>query len=165
MHLNQLKEKKTGRIFLSFQESFRVNGKNKTRTVKWIGYLDEFTNLYADPIAHFKELAELETAETKRSFEFSLSECYTFDGQYVKGDPSTHRCAGQSFMMGQFPLSQLYHKLEIDYFMNNGCHRRRHHTRRAVETYTGKVLPPGQGTLPCIQGEIPLRMQGLVRKG
>ena len=119
MHLNQLKEKKTGRIFLSFQESFRVNGKSRTRTVQRIGYLDEFTGLYADPIAHFRELAELQTRETKRSLEFSLSEHHAFGGQYVKGDPSTHSVAGRSFSMGQLPLSQLYHELEIDYFMNN----------------------------------------------
>jgi transposase len=145
MHLNQLEEKKTGRIFLSFQESFRVKGKNKTRTVKRIGYLDEFTDLYDDPIAHFKELAKQETLETKRSFDVSLNERYTFNGQYVKGDPSTYRIAGQSFNMGQLPLSQLYHELEIDYFINN----RRRYTKAKFNHNTifqmlvfGRILFP-----------------------
>lgn len=119
MYLNQLKESKTGRIFLSFQESFRVKGKTGTRTVRRIGYLDEFTDQFDDPIAHFKALAKQLSRENKVKLNVSLAEHYAFDCPYIKGEISTHRKGGQVLNLGFLPLSRIYHELEIDYFMNN----------------------------------------------
>ncbi|HPK63866.1 MAG TPA: hypothetical protein PLW57_03290 [Sphaerochaeta sp.] len=58
MYLNKLFERSTGRTLLLFQETKRVKGKNRTRTVERIGYLDELEKIYDDPIAHFKEEAK-----------------------------------------------------------------------------------------------------------
>jgi len=119
MHLNQLKESKTGRIFLSYQETHRVKGKNKTTTVKRLGYLDEFTDQFDDPIAHFREEAKQLSIEKKVDITASLDEHYTFDAQYIKGEDSSYRKGGLVYNLGKLPLSQIYHELEIDYFMNN----------------------------------------------
>jgi transposase len=119
MHLNQLKESKSGRIFLSFQETRRVKGKNKTTTVKRIGYLDEFTDLYEDPIAYFKDLARQLSSEQKVELSISLDEHHTFDVPYIRGDACSHRAEGLIYHLGLLPLSQIYHELEIDYFINN----------------------------------------------
>lgn len=53
---------KTGRIHLAIAQSYRKDGKNKTRTVESLGYLDEYTGVYDDPIAHFEEVARQMTA-------------------------------------------------------------------------------------------------------
>lgn len=47
-----------GRVFLSFVQGYRVNGKVKHKTVEKIGYLDELEKEFDDPIAHFKSLAK-----------------------------------------------------------------------------------------------------------
>lgn len=119
MYLNQLKESKTGRIFLTLQETYRVKGKNKTRMVERLGYLDEFSELYEDPIAHFKEVAKQRTVESKVKLSVSLEEHYVFDAEYLKGDVSSYRTGGQCFFLGLLPLSKIFHELELDYFLNN----------------------------------------------
>lgn len=145
MHLNQLKESKTGRIFLSYQETHRVKGKNKTTTVKRLGYLDEFTDQFDDPIAHFREEAKQLSIEKKVDITASLDEHYTFDAQYIKGEDSSYRKGGLVYNLGMLPLSQIYHELEIDYFMNN----RRRYTKAKFNHNTifqmlvfGRILFP-----------------------
>jgi hypothetical protein len=119
MYLNQLKESKTGRILLTFQETFRVKGKNKTRMVERLGYLDEFTDIYDDPIAHFKEVAKKRTLERKVKLSVNLEEHYTFDSPYTKSGIRSHHRGGKSYDLGFLVLSQIYHELELDHFINN----------------------------------------------
>ena len=47
-----------GRVFLSFVQGYRENGKVKHKTIEKIGYLDELEKEYDDPIAHFKSVAK-----------------------------------------------------------------------------------------------------------
>lgn len=55
MYLNKRK-KPNGRIYLTIAESYRENGKNKTRHVEAIGYVDELaTPERPDPIAWWDE--------------------------------------------------------------------------------------------------------------
>ena len=49
---------KNGRIYLTFAQGYRENGKVKQKTIENIGYLDELQKLYDDPIAHFKQVAK-----------------------------------------------------------------------------------------------------------
>lgn len=119
MYLNQLKESKTGRILLTFQETFRVKGKNKTRMVERLGYLDEFTDIYDDPIAHFKEVAKKRTLERKVKLSVNLEEHYTFDSPYTNSEIRSHHRGGTSYDLGFLVLSQIYHELELDHFINN----------------------------------------------
>lgn len=120
MHLNKLTESKTGRILLLFQETIRVKGKNKTTTIERIGYLDEFEGIYDDPIAHFRMIAAQRTSrqEKKRTFSTLMGEHFEFDQDYVKGDASSYQIDGQSISLGMLPLSQIFHELELDYFLN-----------------------------------------------
>lgn len=124
MHLIKLPEKKTGRILLLFGESKRINGKNTNRTVERIGYLDEFTDLYADPIAHFKQVAKERTVESKVKLELSLSEHFSFEHEYHKqfdcrDTTASFSSSELSVWYGMLPLSRIYHELELDYFLNN----------------------------------------------
>jgi len=128
MHLIKLPEKKTGRILLLFGESRRVNGKNTNRAVERIGYLDEFEGIYDDPIAHFKDLAKQRSSMDKARFELSMSEHFSFEHDYGRQE-GAHELAVTDLGVcyGMLPLSQLYHELEIDYFLNN----RRRYTNAA----------------------------------
>ena len=58
MHLK--KTKRGERVYLSVVQNYREGGKTKTKTIESIGYVDQFTSQYADPIAHFQAyVAEL----------------------------------------------------------------------------------------------------------
>jgi transposase len=46
------------RVFLSFVQGYRIDGKVKHKTIEKIGYLDELEKIYDDPIAHFKSEAK-----------------------------------------------------------------------------------------------------------
>jgi hypothetical protein len=56
---------KTGRVHLAIAEGYRKDGKNKTRTVESLGYLDEFIDSYDDPVAHFSSVAKEMTEQKK----------------------------------------------------------------------------------------------------
>lgn len=65
-----------GRVFLSFVQGYRENGKVKHKTIEKIGYLDELEKVYDDPIAHFKSVAKERSLATpdERKLEISLTQ-------------------------------------------------------------------------------------------
>lgn len=65
-----------GRVFLSFVQGYRENGKVKHKTIEKIGYLDELEKEYKDPIAHFKSVAKERNLATpsERKLEVSLNQ-------------------------------------------------------------------------------------------
>ena len=65
MFIQTSPKNKDGRITMYFAESYREDGKVKQRTIERIGFIDEFTHLYKDPIAHFKKVAKERTKELK----------------------------------------------------------------------------------------------------
>lgn len=56
MYLQKSKNQ-SGRVYLSFVQGYRQDGKVKHRTVEKLGYLDELEKIYDDPVAHFKQIA------------------------------------------------------------------------------------------------------------
>lgn len=54
MHLK--KTKRGERVYLSVVQNYREGGKTKTKTIESIGYVDQFTSQYADPIAPLPSL-------------------------------------------------------------------------------------------------------------
>lgn len=102
-----------GRIYLSIVKGFRdpITKKNKQRAVKSIGFLDEFEDIYSDPIEHFKDLAKKMTEEERLNnapLEFSFDRL-----ESVSKDTVLRKNFG--FVI----LSYIYHKLNIDYFLDN----------------------------------------------
>jgi len=59
MYLKQ--SKSNGKIYLSFVQGYRQDGKVKQKTVEKLGYLEDLKKEYADPIAHFKQVAKERT--------------------------------------------------------------------------------------------------------
>ncbi len=102
-----------GRIYLSIVKGFRdpITKKNKQRAVKSIGFLDEFEDIYDNPIEHFKDLAKKMTEEEKLNnapLEFSFDRLESVnEGEILRKN------------FGFVILSYIYHKLNIDYFLDN----------------------------------------------
>ena len=101
---------------MTVRESFRKDGKVSQRTIKKIGYVDEFTDLYDDPIAHFKEYYKNESKRVKeQKANVSISFSPTVKLEEVKRDGiHTNRKS-----LGASALSVIYHQLEIDKFIYN----------------------------------------------
>ncbi|MEG1841048.1 MAG: hypothetical protein RR213_07305, partial [Raoultibacter sp.] len=64
MYVRKLK-KPNGRVYLSFVQGYRENGKPKSRTVQSLGYLDDLEKQFDDPITHFEHIAQVENEKTK----------------------------------------------------------------------------------------------------
>ena len=47
-----------GKVYLSFVQGYRKDGKSKQKTIEKIGYLEDLEKIYDDPISHFKTVAE-----------------------------------------------------------------------------------------------------------
>ena len=102
-----------GRIYLSIVKGFRdpITKKNKQRAVKSIGFLDEFEDLYDDPIEHFKGLAKKMTEEERLN---NAPLKFSFDRLESVNENEVLR---KNF--GFVILSYIYHKLNIDSFLDN----------------------------------------------
>lgn len=117
MHLSKIKNKKTGRIYLSIVQSYRdsITKKPKHITIKSLGYLDELQKQYEDPIAFFTEEVQKmneQNAADNSAISFSINK-----DERISVD-STNR---KNF--GYAALSKIYHELKIDSFLKN---RQRH---------------------------------------
>ena len=113
MYVKKIFEKRTGRTFLSIVEGYRdpITKKVKHRTVKRLGYLDEFEDEFDDPIQQFKELAKIMTDEAKEA-----SRRLTFD---FTANESIDSSAVLRKNLGFAVLSYFYHELEINKFFIN----------------------------------------------
>jgi len=121
MFVKTIPEKSTGRILMNLCSSTHLKGKQIQKTVKRIGYIDEFTDLYDDPLKHFKEEAKRLTAkenESKKSFEYSLSERFDFSKSFDKMECSIPVSTDNVRSYGVLPLLKLYRELELDYFID-----------------------------------------------
>lgn len=117
MFLRKIKNKKTGRTYLSIVHSYRDKETKKTRskTIQSLGYLDELEKEYRDPIAHFeKEIEQMnkEQNEEHSSITFSIDK-----EQRLQKDESNRK------NLGYAALSKIYHELGIHTFLKN---RQRH---------------------------------------
>jgi len=101
-----------GRIYLSIVKGFRdpITKKNKQKAIKSIGFLDEFTDKYDDPIAHFTQIAKQMTEEEHENKEIELTLDIT-----EKLDVGTNDMKNIGFSA----LSRIYHILSIHKFMIN----------------------------------------------
>lgn len=76
MYLQQSKNQ-AGKIYLSFVQGYRIDGKVKHTTIEKLGYLDDLKKIYDDPVAHFKEVAKAKNAaarDSEKKIEITLSD-------------------------------------------------------------------------------------------
>lgn len=108
----KVSHRKTGRTYLSIVKNYRdkETGVSKTATIKSLGYLDELEKQYADPIAHFRDVARKMTEEEQVNRKFTLN--VQMDEQLVVG-------ADDRKNMGYAAISKIYHELGLDRFLAN----------------------------------------------
>lgn len=70
MYLQKSKNS-AGKVYLSFVQGYRQNGKVKHKTIEKLGYLEDLEKKYDDPISHFKAIAK-ERNEAAKSSEKKL---------------------------------------------------------------------------------------------
>jgi len=66
MYLQQSRNQ-SGKVYLSFVQGYRKDGKVKHRTIEKLGYLEELEKIYDDPISHFKKIAEERNLKAKEA--------------------------------------------------------------------------------------------------
>jgi transposase len=117
MFLRKMKNKKTGRTYLSIVHSYRDKETKKTRskTIESLGYIDELEKEYDDPIAYFeekiKQMNKQQDAESS-SFTFNIDKELR-----IQTDELNRK------NLGYAALSKIYHELGIHTFLKN---RQRH---------------------------------------
>ena len=107
---------KAGRILMYYVEGYRENGKVKQRTLERIGFIDEFTDLYDDPIAHFKQVAKEKTKEKQErqkavTVELMPEALLPFDP-----DTDSYDCVKN---IGHAAISKIFHTLGIHKFLDD----------------------------------------------
>lgn len=101
---------KNGRTFLSIVESYRDNdGKPKHRIIKKIGYLDEFTDIYDDPIAHFSDEAKEMTRNKKEDSALTINIDMNSSIDYGLN----------LYNVGYLPYKYIYSELNLSQFFLN----------------------------------------------
>lgn len=117
MYLQQNKNKKTGRTYLTIVHKYRdINSKNiRSKTIQSLGYLDELEKVYDDPIAHFTAIAKKMDNERKQD-----NAAYTFS---VNKQDVLPVGTDNVKNFGYATFSSIYHDLGIHSFFKN---RQRH---------------------------------------
>jgi hypothetical protein len=116
MFLRKAHNKKTGRTYLSIIQGYwdAKAKQSRTSTIKSLGYLDELTGQYPDPIAHFEAIiAEM---NKERSDSQAVTITLDMNEQLQRGTVNRKN-------YGYSVFSIIYHELEIDRFLKNA---RRH---------------------------------------
>lgn len=126
MFLKKMKNKKTGRTYLSIVHGYRdkVTKKTRVKTIESLGYLDELEKEYEDPMAYFEE--KVKQMNQEREAEKATMTFHIGSEERIRED-ATHR---KNF--GYVVLSRIYHELGIHTFLKN----RQRHTQEAYDANT-----------------------------
>jgi transposase len=116
MFVKTLLEQKTGRSLIMIVEGYKEDGKVKHRTIERIGYVDEFTHLYDDPIAHFKQVAKRMTQEKNQRQQAVVIELMPEVLLPFDGDTNSYDCVKN---IGYAALSSVFHSLGIAKFFDD----------------------------------------------
>lgn len=108
MYLKVITKKGVSRLYL--YESYYKNGKASQRCVESLGRLDELQGQFADPVSHFKKIAQERTEEKKNSRKASVSIDLS-SAMGIKEDNLKN--------VGYSVLKTLYKQLELDKFWKN----------------------------------------------
>ena len=132
MYLQQSRNQ-AGRVYLSFVQGYRKDGKVKHKTIEKLGYLDELGKIYDDPISHFKQLAKERSSSEKaaaKRIEISLSDKLLPDSSSRKNlgyavPKAVYEALGlydffqykQRFIHSEFNLNSIFSMLVFNRFL------------------------------------------------
>ena len=110
MYLKQ--NKVGGRIHMIIAHGYKdkETKKTRTKTIKTIGYVDEYLDQYPDPVAHFKEIArEMTEAENARR-KVSLT---------IDMDEALPEVTDNRKNLGYAAILKIYYDLKLDQYLSN----------------------------------------------
>jgi len=142
MFVRQIPNKKTGRVAVAIVQSYREaeTGKNKSRIVENLGFLDVLEKEHDDTIAWAKKkAADLTKLEKEKGKEYVLK-ASSKDSLDVSADKHALRKN-----IGYAALSYYYHKLGISEFIDNRRRRtkRQFNPNSAIKTLVyNRILDP-----------------------
>ncbi len=118
MYISVIPVKSKNKRLMVVKESYRdkVSKKSRQRKIRDIGYIEDFLDLYEDPLQHFKDELKAEQNNIK-TIQPSKSINIDPNAKIAVRDINTPRTDRKS--LGAAVLSYIYHELEIDSFMNN----------------------------------------------
>ena len=117
MYLKKSTSKKSGRTHLSIVNGYWDSDckQSRTKTIQTLGYVDELSKEYDDPIAHFEKIVAEMNEEQKKNDSIATININ------LKEQLSKNTSNKKNF--GYAAASKIYHELEIDKFLVN---RQRH---------------------------------------
>ncbi len=117
MYLKKSTRKKSGRTHLSIVNGYwdSVSKQSRTKTIQTIGYVDELSKKYDDPITYFEKIVADMDEEQKKNDSIATININ------LKEQLSKNTSNKKNF--GYAAASKIYHELEIDKFLVN---RQRH---------------------------------------
>lgn len=146
MFVHGVKNKKTGKTFISYYVCKRVNGKPKNIKVENIGYLDELPHELNWYKAEAKRKTREENEEAKDK-DGLRNNYFDFSTKYDKTvSENKLESLNNLYSYGMLPLSALYHELELDYFLDN---RRRYTKAEYNHNSIFKLLTYSRILNPC----------------
>jgi transposase len=129
---------KTGRTYLQIVHSYRdKQGKTKHKVIESLGYLDELEKKYADPIAHFTQVAKQMESERRENKQITIT---------IDCDSKVDRNSENRKNFGHVVFNKVYHELQLDRFFNN---KRRHENFKFNSNSIMKVLLFARLLYPC----------------
>ena len=108
-----LKQNKVGnRVHMIIAHGYKdkETKKTRTKTIKTIGYVDEYLGQYPDPVAHFKKVAKEMTAEENTRRKVTL----TIDMNEKLPEDTDNRKN-----LGYAAILKIYYDLKLDQYLNN----------------------------------------------
>jgi len=117
MYLKKSTSKKNGRTHLSIVNGYWDSDckQSRTKTIQTLGYVDELSKEYDDPIAHYEKIVAEMNEEQKKNDSIATININ------LKEQLSKNTSTKKNF--GYAAASKIYHELEIDKFLVN---RQRH---------------------------------------
>jgi transposase len=139
LYLKKSFRKDSGRTYMVIAKKVRdpKTGKPTDATVEKIGYIDQFTDKYADPVAHFRKVARKMTEEEDASRELTLA--IDLDEKLPMGTDDRKN-------LGYAAILRIYHELELDRFLNNKArHEGFAYNTNSIMTLlvVSRILSPG----------------------
>jgi len=111
MYLKKATSTKTGRTYLSIAHNYRDEvGKNRTKTIESLGYVDKLEADYPDPIAHFTQVVARMEEERKQS---CAPVAVTIDPEEALSGKTARK------NLGFGALSAVYHELGLASLFRN----------------------------------------------
>ena len=118
MYISVIPVKSKNKRLMVVKESYRdeVTKKSRQRKIRDVGYIEDYLDLYEDPLQHFRDILKVEQNNIQL---IQPSKSLGLDPKAKLSIRNLNDPRKDRKSLGAATLSYIYHELEIDSFMNN----------------------------------------------